>query len=86
VKHGIEPHARPGTVTIEGRLDGRRLRLSVADTGGGIDGASSGHGRGLELTRRRLAAVYGDEAALRTERRDGLFTVTIELPVEADAV
>ena len=86
VKHGIEPHAHPGTVTITGLRDGSRLRLSVADTGGGSDGSSAGHGRGLELTRRRLSTAYGDDATIRTERRQDLFTVTLDLPVAIDAV
>ena len=86
VKHGIEPHAHPGTVTVTGQLDGDRLRLSVADSGGGINGSTSGHGRGLELTRRRLATAYGNDATLRSERRQDVFTVTLDLPVASDAV
>jgi two-component system, LytTR family, sensor kinase len=86
VKHGIEPHAHPGTVTVTGQRDGDRLRLSVADTGGGINGSTSGHGRGLELTRRRLSTAYGDDATLSTERRQDLFTVTLDLPVASDAI
>jgi LytS/YehU family sensor histidine kinase len=68
------------------RLDAR-LRLSVSDTGGGINGtAAATPGRGLALTRRRLQAVYGaDAVSLYDERRDGSFTVTLELPAEAHA-
>lgn len=87
VRHGIEPHPGPGAVRVTGRLDGARLRLSVADTGSGngATGASTVHGRGLALTRRRLQTVYGGgTAVIRTERTESGFTVTIEIPVTAD--
>ena len=87
VKHGIEPHPRPGAVRVTGRVDGTRLRLAVADTGPGVNGGdrSAGHGRGLELTRRRLGTVYGPDAAmLQAERGDCGFTVTLDLPVATD--
>jgi LytS/YehU family sensor histidine kinase len=87
VKHGIEPYAKPGTVRVTGNVDGRRLRLSVIDSGAngnGNDPSSAGHG--LALTRRRLHAVYGsDGATLRTIRTVDGCTVTLDLPLEADA-
>ena len=86
VKHGIEPFSRPGAVRITGGLGGGRLRLSVVDTGHGatrIDPAA--HGHGLALTRQRLQSVYGaGGATLRSERADDGFTVTLDLPVQAD--
>jgi two-component system LytT family sensor kinase len=83
VKHGIEPHPKPGAVRVTGRLDGPRLYLSVADTGPAANGGdpSVRSGRGLALTRRRLRAVYGGDAAtIRTERSADGFTVTLALP------
>jgi LytS/YehU family sensor histidine kinase len=82
VKHGIEPHARAGSVVVRGCLRDSHLRLSVSDTGPGINGTTVvSHGRGLALTRRRLQTVYGtDAASLREERDSAGFTVTIELP------
>ena len=86
VKHGIEPFARQGSVRVRGQLDGRRLRLSVTDSGPGINGAGmtgQGHGRGIALTRRRLQTVYGsDRATLSTGRDAGGFIVTLDLPIE----
>lgn len=82
VKHGIEPYAKPGTVRVIGKLEGARLRLSVSDTGQGIDGTPSSKGRGLTLTRRRLETVYGSDAAtVRAERDADGFTVTLDLPM-----
>ena len=87
VKHGIEPYARPGTITIDARLARDRLRISIADTGdGGAATTAGGTGRGLELTRRRLDSVYGDEAALKTERVSSGFCVSLDLPATVDDV
>ena len=85
VKHGIEPYARPGTVTIDARLSRDRLHIAIADTGDGpASAATAGTGRGLELTRRRLDSVYGDRAQLRTERVASGFRVSLDLPAMLD--
>jgi signal transduction histidine kinase len=84
VRHGIEPFARPGSVRVTGRLDGERLRLSVVDSGPGINGAGiagHGHGRGMALTLRRLQTVYGSDGATLSTGRDAAgFNVTLDLP------
>ena len=86
VKHGIEPHTRPGTITIDARLANGRLQIAIADTGEGPDGATTvGTGRGIELTRRRLDSVYGKDAELRMERSPG-FHVSLDLPGSVDVV
>jgi len=85
VKHGIEPHTRPGRITVDARLANGRLRIAIADTGDGPDGTTtSGTGRGIELTRRRLASVYGTDAALRMERSSSGFRVSLDLPANSD--
>jgi LytS/YehU family sensor histidine kinase len=86
VKHGIEPSSRPAAVRITARLDNGRLRLSVADTGPGVNGTDPvGHGRGLALTRQRLESVYGARAfTMRAERVVGGFTVILDVPVETN--
>jgi signal transduction histidine kinase len=86
VKHGIEPSSRPGAVRVTARLDNGRLRLSVADTGPGVNGTDLvGHGRGLALTRQRLDSVYGAAAfTMRAERGVGEFTMILDLPVQTD--
>jgi two-component system, LytTR family, sensor kinase len=89
VKHGIEPFARQGSVRVRGQLEGQRLRLSVADSGPGINGAAMvrpGHGRGMALTVRRLQTVYGsDRATLSTARDADGFVVTLDLPLDSNA-
>lgn len=87
VKHGIEPHTHPGTITIVARLADDRLQIAIADTGEGADSSTAaGTGRGIELTRRRLKSVYGEDAELRMERVSSGFRVSLDLPARIDAV
>jgi signal transduction histidine kinase len=80
VKHGIGPLAEGGTLRIAAAREGDTLVLSVADTGHGF-AAASGCGVGLANIRARLAALYGDRAALRLEANSPRGVVaTITLP------
>jgi two-component system, LytTR family, sensor kinase len=60
IKHGIEPHARPGIVELRARRENGALQLEVEDNGAGLqpDGPS-GFGLGLSNTRARLEQLYG---------------------------
>jgi len=60
IKHGIEPAAAGGSITISARRDGESVVVSVADTGRGLSAtATRGQGVGLSNIRERLAALYG---------------------------
>jgi signal transduction histidine kinase len=82
IKHGIAPFACGGALEIAAlRCDGH-LRLEVSDTGPGLDPAAAlSHGRGLELTRRRLRALYGEEGRLGFPAGGERFTVRVDLPL-----
>ena len=84
-------------VTERTNLDGEMQRLrdeqtglsksiGVADTGPGftMDSALAGHG--LDNLRSRLAALFGNAAELRVERRDGWTTVTLQVPAVAPEI
>jgi two-component system, LytTR family, sensor histidine kinase AlgZ len=80
VKHAIAPRPTGGRVRVEGRLDGDRLLLTVWDDGPGFTDDAPPPGHGLDSLRRRLAARFGDAAALTVGRRDGGTVVTLSLP------
>jgi signal transduction histidine kinase len=63
LKHGIEPAVTGGEIRVQARLVGGALRLSVTDTGVGLD-ASSPEGIGLANVRGRLESLYGEGASL----------------------
>src|SRR5437762_4920513 len=82
IKHGIAPLAEGGAIRIKARASGGALTLSVADNGRGLT-AASGSGVGLANIRARLAALYGERAALRLEAnapRGVTAIITLPLP------
>jgi sensor histidine kinase YesM len=71
VKHGVEAHPGPVTVTVEARreADGQ-LCLRVEDSGAGLQ-PGLGKGVGLANVRAQLASRYGEAAKLRVHPREG---------------
>ena len=86
VKHGVQPHPHQGSVRVTAHRQGARVQVAVSDTGTGPDAPRGTNGRGIDLTRRRLRATYGDNgASLNMFREDtGGFTVTLDLPAEPE--
>jgi signal transduction histidine kinase len=65
IRHGIARRPDAGRVRVAARRDGDALELTVADDGPGIDPqATFPQGHGLENTRARLAALYGERGSL----------------------
>lgn len=84
IKHGIEPSAHGGAVTLRARRDDTRLTVEVADTGRGIVGAPSrdGGGVGLANLRERLAALYGSAGRFTLSGLEsGGTRAVIEIPI-----
>lgn len=81
-RHGIGARPEAGVIAISARRLGGRLRLVVADDGAGLE-ARHEERVGLGATRRRLAALHGDAAALTlSARAAGGTEAAIELPYE----
>jgi LytS/YehU family sensor histidine kinase len=74
--------ARGGTIAIDARTAGDRLRIGVRDTGAGLPDEGAREGFGLGGTRARLHALYGDRARVDVRNADGAgVLVTLELPI-----
>lgn len=68
IKHGLEPRPEGGRISIEARsLADGGLRITVADTGTGLQEGSHGSGMGLVNLRERLNLLYGERARLSIE-------------------
>jgi len=83
VKHGVEPSAAGGTVSVTAHDEARNVRIEVEDDGPGMDpsvlearlgsgpGDSARSGFGLRSVDERLRAVYGDSHGLVIETAPG---------------
>ena len=89
VRHGIAPHVRPGSISVESERHGERLLMRVVDSGDGVPAErllALNSGVGLANTRSRLAHLYPGNHAFAFANHAGGFTVTIEIPYRPAAV
>jgi two-component system sensor histidine kinase AlgZ len=85
VTHGIAHVLDGGVVRIAAERGVAVLRIRVDNPYDRDRPAGRGTGFGVANVRARLRNLYGTDAALSTEEKDGRFIATVELPVEAAA-
>src|SRR5882762_5652410 len=85
IKHGLEPKADGGSLSVSAEVAHGKLHVGVADTGVGFArAATAGTGTGLNNIRERLKLIYGDAAELRIAPNAPTGTrVTIVVPYKA---
>jgi len=84
VKHGLEPKAEGGTISVSAEVAHNKLRVSVIDNGLGFGAVpSNGTGLGLQNIRERLALLYkGNYQFIITPNSPCGVAVTIEIPYQ----
>ena len=87
IKHGLEPKAEGGTLSVRAEVKHGKLAVTVADTGLGFGkAATAGTGIGLNNIRERLQLLYGNKASMTiTENSPSGTTVTLAVPYQAQA-
>ena len=80
VTHGIAQLLEGGAVRVEAERRGERLFLAVENPREADAPRRGGAGVGLQNVRRRLEAVYGEEAEMRVVPAAGSFRVELRLP------
>ncbi|MEW6707378.1 MAG: histidine kinase [Pseudomonadota bacterium] len=82
IKHGLEPKAEGGRLTVKAEIRHGKLVVTVADTGLGFGkAATAGTGVGLANIRERLQLLYGGKATLTiTENHPSGTVVAITVP------
>lgn len=82
IKHGLEPKAEGGQLTVKAEIKHGKLALTVADTGLGFGrAATAGTGVGLANIRERLMLLYGAKASVTvSENQPSGTRVTITVP------
>ena len=85
IKHGLEPKAEGGSLSVGAEIVDGKLAVTVADTGLGFGkAATAGTGIGLANIRDRLKLIYGDRASLVvTDNAPTGTVVTITVPYQA---
>ena len=74
VRHGLTPQVREGSLVVRAVRDDGRTRIDVEDTGVGLPPGWTLHdatGTGLRNLQSRLAAEFGNAAALHVVPREG---------------
>ncbi|MEJ2459397.1 MAG: ATP-binding protein, partial [Novosphingobium sp.] len=98
IKYAVTPQESGAEITITTQFIGPMLRISVSDTGPGLQSPTTDNrlsgmtydggepvstGVGLSNIRDRLSQAYGDNHRFETiEPVEGGFAVVIEIPVE----
>ena len=94
IKYGVSAQEEGARISLAARRIGTRLRLTVSDTGPGLQGdqnaaeavarsSQSSTGVGLANIMERLSQAYGEDHRFAVETPpDGGFTVVIEIPYE----
>ena len=86
IRHGVEPHARPGLIEIAARRGQDGIELTVRDNGGGVPGGGFvREGIGVANTRERLRELYGDRHHFELlNHPEGGLLVRLVIPQAAD--
>jgi signal transduction histidine kinase len=82
IRHGVAHRSDSGAVTVSARRDGETLEILVTDDGIGITPHMAGvKGHGIDSTKSRLTAMYGNRASLDVIRAPaGGTTATLRVP------
>ncbi len=87
IKHGLEPKAEGGTLSVKAEIVHGKLAVTVADTGLGFGkAATAGTGIGLANIRERLQLLYGNKAQMTiTENAPSGTVVALTVPYQVQA-
>jgi len=80
VKYAVAPRREGALIQVAARQNDGRLWVEVTDDGPGFDGASLKPGHGLDSLNARLAAMFGDQAALDITPLHPGSSVTLSIP------
>lgn len=83
VRHGVGLSIEPGEIEISARLNSGRVAVAVSNTVPASKPPPSFESRagiGLDLTRERLAARFGDDHELRIDQGERVWSVLLDFP------
>ena len=86
IKHGISHLEKGGRLTVEGRVEGELLLLSIINTGKLSQRKNGKKGIGLDISRQRLNLLYGDKASLDVKEEGGQVHARLIIPKHSNKV
>lgn len=84
VYHGVQPLEQGGEIRIEARPMGQAIFIRLTNPYRPVGDRHAGNRMALDNIRERLKLHYDAEASLETLAADGMFSVTIRLPLVRD--
>ncbi|MCC4632274.1 MULTISPECIES: sensor histidine kinase [Xanthomonas] len=82
VRHGIEPSIDGGCISLKVCLEGKRVKIEIVNPlTSAQESTRRGHQIGLAGVKARLETFFGGQAHLTTQRADGTFISTLDLPL-----
>jgi LytS/YehU family sensor histidine kinase len=85
VKHGVYESTGSVRIKTEARIRDGFLGITILNNYDMAPSVKKGTGTGLLNVSRRLELFYGNRASINTSRENGIYTVTLYLPVEKQA-
>jgi LytS/YehU family sensor histidine kinase len=85
VKYAIAPNRAGGEIRIAGSRENGCLRVAVMDEGPGFTLESAPAGHGLDNLKDRLVSLFGDQAALRMDRRENRNSMILTVPYRGNS-
>ncbi len=87
IYHGVEPLTQGGTVNIDITSTSQDLLFTISNPVGdiNIDQKRPGNKMAQENIRQRLQLAYGDFSKMEFQHAQGFYTVSFNIPIEADA-
>jgi hypothetical protein len=85
VRHGVEHLLEGATVVLEASRRDGALEVRVTNEADSDRPAHRGESLGLRNVTERLEAIYGRNARIDTEERDGVFVAEIRIPLPQEA-
>jgi LytS/YehU family sensor histidine kinase len=80
IRHGVERHDGSCVIALRVQAVGDDVRVAVSNSVPSDSADNPGLGIGLTTLQERLALLYGDEAAVTTDRSHDTFRVTVQIP------
>jgi two-component system, LytTR family, sensor kinase len=82
VKHGVYESTEGVWIKTEAKVIDNHLKFTIINSYDASPSSKKGTGTGLVNVERRLELFFGNKASIRAEKEDGIYTVTLYIPVD----